>query len=55
MTEFDENDNRFGKRWVWAPGHAVRVHARAADPQGGWADMPAAATKRDNLAAARVT
>lgn len=57
VTEFDENDNRFGKQWVWTPGALTAFASMPAppDPQGGWADMPAAATKRDNLAAARVT
>lgn len=57
LAEFDESDNRFGKQWVWTPPALGTFAAMPAppDPQGGWADMPAAAVKRDNLAAMRVS
>ena len=56
VAEFDENDNRWGKQWVWTPAALAGFTSMPAppDPQGGWADMPAAATKRDNLASMRV-
>ena len=57
LSEYDESDNRYGKQWVWTPGSLTAFASMPAppDPQGGWADMPAAATKRDNLASVRVT